>query len=101
MRKYNPQPNQKEINESIFNSEFFEKQIINIDLNSTNGKNPWLESFLAKFTHQDTFIKDDEIRLQGWFKPLNYEKYNFCTPRMEVECFSPDYGLYVTIYIRK
>lgn len=101
MRKYNPQKEQDKINEVILN-EYYIESGFNEDCSEYNkGKNSWLKGFLPRFTHQDTVVKEDSIRLQGWFKPLIDEEFNIFTPSMEVECFSSEYGLYITLYLRK
>ena len=99
MRRYNPQNNGNELNKILIEKYFIDSEVLPDWSDVIPGKNTWLKNFLPAFTHQDTIISDNICRLQGWFKPKDYEKYNILTPEMEVECFSAEYGLYVTIRI--
>ena len=99
MRRFNPQSNQQELNSKILEKYFVDSYFNDDFTELTSGKNNWLKSFLNMFIHQDTILKPDECRLQGWFKPGESMDHNIFTPTMDVECFSPDFGLYVTIWI--
>ena len=95
MRNFNPQSKQTEITNEILNTHYEESGFT--DSGDYNyGKNSWLKDLLNVFTHQDSSVN----RLQGWLKPEESPKYSLNVPAMEVDCYNPVYGLYVTIHLR-
>jgi hypothetical protein len=89
--------NSLELNKKILDS-FYAKYELD-DFNYTPGRNDYLPEFLENFTHIDTIIYEDKVRIQGWFKHPNLDK-DIYLPNCIVREFNPEHGIFITFTIK-